>query len=486
MTIKQKLHLSYGSMALVCLLSIGVGVRCVSSLREAIRDLSLRSEIATYDAGQIDTITSDMQAEQRGSILRRYAGQNDESEKQMKLFTDSIASLKHFVEDYLPLTRHTESKEMLQTVQKDLELIDQQTPHFFELIRANNTQEALAFLDGGLEKATDEASAIGAQLLDLQEKWAEGHGRQSIADAVQANWIMVLMLVPCTLLGAFVFFQIRSLDQQLRLSVVELTEGSQQVAAAANEIAQAAQSLAQEASTQAASIEETSASAQEIKAMAGRNDENAHASAKLVADAIEHRKHNKHLIQECVNAMDAIGQSTSEITKTLRVIDQIAFQTNILALNAAVEAARAGDAGMGFAVVADEVRTLAQRCAEAARETATLIDQSGGNVNTGSAKITQLATGVGAVDAVFAEMQHMIDGISTSSHEQGRGIDQISSSIRHLESGTQKTASAAEQSAAAAEQLTAQSESLRTVASTLNAMVGAQLSSHRNSFNHAA
>jgi len=486
MTIKQKLYLSYGSMALVCLLSIGVGVRCVSSLRDSIKDLSERSEKATYDAGQIDTITSDMQAEQRGSILRRYASQNDESEKQMKLFTDSTASLKHFVEEYLTLTRHTESREKLNTVQKDLEVIEQQTPHFFELIRANNNQEALAFLDGGLEKATDEASAIGAQLLDLQEKLAEGHGRDSIADAIQANWIMLLMLVPCALLGAFVFLQIRSLDQQLRLNVIELTEGSDQVAAAANEIAQAAQSLAHEAATQAASIEETSASAQQIKAMANRNDDSAKASAKLVSEAIQNRKHNNDLIQECVNAMDAIGQSTSEITKTLRVIDQIAFQTNILALNAAVEAARAGDAGMGFAVVADEVRSLAQRCAQAAKETAVLIDQSGGNVSAGSAKITQLATGVGAVDAVFAEMKQMIDGVSSSSHEQGRGIDQISSSIVHLERGTQKSAAAAEQSAAAAEQLTAQSESLRTVASTLNAMVGAQLASQRNAFTHAA
>jgi methyl-accepting chemotaxis protein/methyl-accepting chemotaxis protein-1 (serine sensor receptor) len=154
------------------------------------------------------------------------------------------------------------------------------------------------------------------------------------------------------------------------------------------------------------------------------------------------------------------------------VIDGIAFQTNILALNAAVEAARAGEAGLGFAVVADEVRNLAQRCAQAAKDTADLIEDSVAKSNAGKVKVDQVAGAIRIVTEEAGKIKVLVDEISVGSQEQARGIEQIGSAITQMDQVTQRAAASAEEGASAAEELTAQSESLKTVVAQLNRMVG--------------
>jgi len=162
------------------------------------------------------------------------------------------------------------------------------------------------------------------------------------------------------------------------------------------------------------------------------------------------------------------------------VIDEIAFQTNILALNAAVEAARAGEAGMGFAVVADEVRNLAQRCAQAARDTANLIEESIVKSHDGKAKVDQVATAIRAVTGESARIKTLVDEVNVGSQEQARAIGQIGKSLTQMEQVTQSTAASAEESAAAAEELTAQSENLRDIVLRLTEMVGSDQPDHNN------
>jgi methyl-accepting chemotaxis protein len=174
---------------------------------------------------------------------------------------------------------------------------------------------------------------------------------------------------------------------------------------------------------------------------------------------------------EMVHSMDEINTSSGKISKIIKVIDEIAFQTNILALNAAVEAARAGEAGMGFAVVADEVRSLAQRSAQAAKDTATLIEDSILKSSEGKGKVDQVAEAIKAVTADTAKIKVMIDEVSLGSEEQSKGIDQIGRAISQMEQVTQTTAANAEESAAAAEELNAQSQTMQDVVSRLHAMV---------------
>jgi methyl-accepting chemotaxis protein len=206
--------------------------------------------------------------------------------------------------------------------------------------------------------------------------------------------------------------------------------------------------------------------------MARKNTENSHSAADLVGSSQQKFIETNHSLEQMVVAMGEIKTSSDKISKIIKTIDEIAFQTNILALNAAVEAARAGEAGMGFAVVADEVRNLAQRCAQAAKDTAALIEESIAKSNDGKTKVDQVAVAIRAVTEEAGKVKTLVDEVSLGSQEQARGIEQIGKAISQMEQVTQKSAANAEECASAAEELNAQSETLRDVVERLTAMVG--------------
>jgi Methyl-accepting chemotaxis protein (MCP) signalling domain len=251
-----------------------------------------------------------------------------------------------------------------------------------------------------------------------------------------------------------------------------LGAAAEQIAASAGEVSASSMTLAQGASQQAASIEETSAATVEINAMAQRNTENSQSTAAIVAESQIRSEANNRSLVEMVAAMKGINTSSEQISHIIKEIDQIAFQTNILALNAAVEAARAGESGMGFAVVADEVRSLAQRSALAARNTATLIEDSVAKSRAGMVKVDQVTNEIRSITAGSSKIKELVDEIKTASREQSRGIDQVSKAIHQMEKVTQSNAANAEETAAAAEQLTAQSHAIKDIVDRLAALGG--------------
>jgi methyl-accepting chemotaxis protein/methyl-accepting chemotaxis protein-1 (serine sensor receptor) len=376
MTIQKKLYLAFGGTVLVSLIATSLSVYALRRMSTAITDLSQRSEEATYLAGQIDTITSDMQAEQRGALLRSYTHQDDIAAKRLDEYIASIASIHEVVERYKPLARDPEVLAKLQVATDNLATVDRLNPAFLEQMRQKNPEAAVKLLDAGLNDATDQASSAGTELNEMQQKSARASGLEDIAEAARDNWMMLLMVAPILALGVLLVFIIRSLSQQLRESTLELAASADQITAAASQVAQSSQSLAQGASEQAATIEETSAASAEINSMAQRATDSARSTAEMVTRSQQGSEQTNASLDQMIVAMDGINSSSQKISKIIKVIDEIAFQTNILALNAAVEAARAGEAGMGFAVVADEVRSLAQRCAQAAKDTADLIEES--------------------------------------------------------------------------------------------------------------
>src|ERR1700679_3026457 len=176
-------------------------------------------------------------------------------------------------------------------------------------------------------------------------------------------------------------------------------------------------------------MEEFSSAAVEINSMAQRNSESSRTTVDLLTQSQNRFEQTDMSLTEMVDAMEGITGSSKKISKIIKIIDEIAFQTNILALNAAVEAARAGEAGKGFAVVADEVRNLAQRCAQAAKDTADLIEESIQKSAGGQAKVNQVAVEVRALTVESAKIRTLVDQINIASNEQTRGITQIADSI---------------------------------------------------------
>ena len=207
--------------------------------------------------------------------------------------------------------------------------------------------------------------------------------------------------------------------------------------------------------------------------MAGKNAANSKSAAENMVEASERVDQANRNLQQMVASMNEINDSSGKISKIIKVIDEIAFQTNILALNAAVEAARAGEAGMGFAVVADEVRNLSQRCAGAAQETAGLIEESIDKSKDGRAKLDQVIGAVRSITESATKVKTLVDEVEIGSKEQARGIEQVSNVIMQMETVTQATAAQAEESAAAGEELSGQAEALRDIVVRLEHMLGA-------------
>jgi hypothetical protein len=285
-------------------------------------------------------------------------------------------------------------------------------------------------------------------------------------------WALIWTALALMTSFAIAFVVLKRSIQELGVIALELQRGAEQVFSTAMQISASSQSLAQSSSQQAASIEETSASSEQINAMARKTTDNAQSMAKLVGSSREMFIRTNQQLEETVASMDVINQSSDKISKIIKVIDEIAFQTNILALNAAVEAARAGEAGMGFAVVADEVRNLAQRSAVAARDTAALIEDSISKSRDGKSKVDQVAIAIRSTTEDSARIKTLVDEVTLGSGQQSLGSEQIAKAIAHMEQVTQTTAANAQESAAAAHELGAQSEALNELVNRLNVIVG--------------
>jgi methyl-accepting chemotaxis protein/methyl-accepting chemotaxis protein-1 (serine sensor receptor) len=286
--------------------------------------------------------------------------------------------------------------------------------------------------------------------------------------------VLLALMAMAVAVGALVVLTIRRINRDLTAGLGEISSGARQVVAASGQVAASSQSLSQGATEQAASLEETSASMEEMASMTRKNAENSQDAAAQTADTERLVTGANQALTDLVASMATIRESSGQVTKIIKTIDEIAFQTNILALNAAVEAARAGEAGMGFAVVADEVRNLAQRSAQAAKDTAALIEASASNAASGGDKVDAVVAAMAAITASSGRVRGLVEEVSVASRQQAQGIDQVTQAITQMEKVTQTTAATAEESAAASQELSAQAATALSVVVRLEEMVHGQ------------
>ncbi len=298
----------------------------------------------------------------------------------------------------------------------------------------------------------------------------------SIASTTMIVGLSIAVVVSVVL----ALFITKSITGPIRRVIQGLTTGSQQTAAASGQVSSASQSLAEGASEAAASIEETSASIEEMASMTKQNASNSEEANSLAATARQAAERGTEAMGRMSNAINDIKGASDETAKIVKTIDEIAFQTNLLALNAAVEAARAGEAGKGFAVVAEEVRNLAQRSAEAAKNTADLIEGAVTKADNGVSISSEVANALEEIADGSRKVNDLVGEISAACNEQSRGIDQVSTAVTQLDQVTQSNAANAEESASASEELSAQAEELDHMVAELRAMVGGSESEQTN------
>lgn len=292
-----------------------------------------------------------------------------------------------------------------------------------------------------------------------------------MADSIKASaqqetsrlsWILAIAIGAMVLMGSLVgFFSSNSIARPLLRIVGGMREGIQQVSAAADEVSSSSQSVAEGASQQAASIEETSSALEEMSSMTKRNAENSDQANNLMSESAQVVQIANTSMHDLTRAIEEVRQSSEETQKIIKTIDEIAFQTNLLALNAAVEAARAGEAGAGFAVVADEVRNLAMRSAEAAKNTAMLIEGTVQRVRGGSELVKKTADAFSKVNMTTNKAAELVAEITAASKEQSVGIEEVNKAVSEMDKVVQQNAANAEESASAAEELNAQSRQMK-------------------------
>ena len=476
MTIGKKLMLAFGAVIALNVLLGVASIATVSRLSASMNAIVDSTAQGTFLASDTNTKLATAIGLERGIELRAYMHDRPAIEKYNTNFIENNQAIEKRLAQLKPLldsdSHSEEGRQIWSSAHEAVPRLLELHKECYAFAIEGKLEESVAvFKDKFLPLAT--ATQAGLQRLVEQRSTTMAEDRaRAEALSSQSYWTVGIIGLLSLAVGIFSLFIVRAISAELRLAANEIGEGAAQIASAAAQVSTSSQTLAEGASRQAASLQETAASTMQITSMTKRNAGSSRETSLIVAGTQGDLQDTNRSLAEMIQAMDAISESGQQVSNIIKVIDQIAFQTNILALNAAVEAARAGEAGMGFAVVADEVRSLAQRSATAAKESSEMIETSAARSAAGKAKVDTVSAAIALITSKSSGIKELIEQIDSGSAEQLQGIEQIGRAMSQMDMVTQSTAATAEETAAAAEQLSAQSAALKAVVEHLNTMVG--------------
>ena len=469
MTVNKQIALTCGALVVFTGVTGLISLWGIERLNGYIQEITTDSLPGSVSILRIDALVKEL----RGNAWKQMAI----SDPAMKMQIDArIEDLKgqtyQEIAHYRTTITTDEDRQLFAPIQGTFENYVQAWYAAASLSRDGKSQDAV---QAYLSRADPQHQALTQQLkaeVNLNLRNADTNGSAAGPAARLARNLTLFSLLLTVVAGALLAaWLIRKLMRTLRSAAEQIESGAQQMAAAATQVASASNTLAQDATHQAASVQETSAATHEISSLTQKNAESTRSASSLMEQTMPLIAGVDAAHQELGQSMTELQNSSQKMSRINKVIDGIAFQTNILALNAAVEAARAGEAGLGFAVVADEVRTLAARAADAARETSGLIEESMRNAGESRTRLDKVLEAMAATRKITGDVKLVTDEISVSTQEQARGLEQIATGVAQIEQVTQRAAATAEESASASQQLSAQCQQLKVVAAQLTALV---------------
>ncbi len=376
----------------------------------------------------------------------------------------SLKSLDEVYDNLLNLRKISDESKIsiIDETKVAVEAYDKIQTTILELAQQNSNQKASEISREEGREAIFKARALIRDIsIDNEKNMDEAKIQSQINYESIKNLNLIVSSVGILLAIIIAFFMVRQMINMISSSVIGVSEGAEQVASAATQISDSSQQLAEGAQEQAASVEEVTSSLVQTRATVDQNAQNAREADMLSKDANESAKLGYKHIKELTTSMTEINASSRKIANIIKTIDEIAFQTNLLALNAAVEAARAGEHGLGFAVVAEEVRNLAQRSADAAKDTANIIEQSIEQVRKGNDITSETNKAFEDILDKVKKVGDITGEIALASKEQATGVQQISEAMNQVDQVTQTMASNSEESAAASEEMSAQAVQMK-------------------------